>query len=83
MSTRGKLHQEKFSNINQLGLEDEEGLDSDVINLVSPQKVCQEWDFFFPRRFPEDGMDLTEVVGGGNAWLQELRTMPNNFQVLK
>lgn len=83
MSTRGKLHQEKFSNINQLGVEDEEGLDSDVINLVSPPKSVSGMGFFFPWRFPEDGMDLTEVVGGRNLLLQELRTIPNNFQVLK
>lgn len=35
------------------------------------------------KEFPEDGMDLTEAVGGGNPSLQELGMIPNNFQTPK
>lgn len=43
-STRGKAHQEALPGINQLGTEDEEGLDSDVINPLALQEVCQRWE---------------------------------------
>lgn len=45
MSTPGKVHQEILSGINLLGTEDEDGFDCDVINPVSPQEVCQHWEF--------------------------------------
>ncbi len=44
VSTRGKVHQEVLPGINQLGPEDEEGLDSDVINPLALQEVCQHWE---------------------------------------
>lgn len=44
MSARGKVHQEVLPGINQFGMEDEEGLDSDVINPLALQEVCQPWE---------------------------------------
>lgn len=41
MSTQEKVHKEVLSGINQLRTEDEEGLDSDVINPHGLQDVCQ------------------------------------------
>lgn len=44
MSSREKVHKEVLPGINQLGTEDEEGLDSDVINPLGLQEVCQHWE---------------------------------------
>lgn len=41
MSTQENVHKEVLSGINQLWTEDEEGLDSDVINPHDLQEVCQ------------------------------------------
>ena len=58
------MHQEVLPGISQLETEDEGGLDSDVINPLALQEVCQRWESV--QSFPEDGMDLTE---GGNPLL--------------
>lgn len=42
------------------GVEDKEGLDSDVMCHAASQR----WES--SPSFPEDGMDLTEAVGAGN-----------------